>query len=44
MDPQLNQSLSHMSDLSIERVFGAAKRLLADTDPQAAKAEAEADA
>ena len=32
IDPQLNQSLSHMADLSVERVMGAAKRLLADTE------------
>jgi ADP-heptose:LPS heptosyltransferase len=44
VDPQLNQSLSHMSDLSVERVFGAAKRLLADTEPATSAAEAEADA
>ncbi|HEX8570402.1 MAG TPA: glycosyltransferase family 9 protein [Caulobacteraceae bacterium] len=34
IDPQLNQSLSHMADLSVERVMGAAKRLLADTEPK----------
>jgi ADP-heptose:LPS heptosyltransferase len=34
IDPQLNQSLSHMADLSVERVTGAAKRLLADTEPK----------
>jgi ADP-heptose:LPS heptosyltransferase len=33
VDPQLNQSLSHMQDLSVERVFGAAMRLLADMEP-----------
>ena len=34
IDPQLNQSLSHMADLSVERVMGAARRLLADTEPR----------
>ena len=41
VDPQLNQSLSHMSDLSVERVLGAAKRLLADTGPETEAVEAE---
>ena len=41
VDPQLNQSLSHMADLSVERVMGAARRLLADTEPREdARAEA----
>lgn len=31
-DPQLNQSLSHMSDLTVERVLNAAMHLLAETD------------
>jgi ADP-heptose:LPS heptosyltransferase len=30
-DPQLNQSIAHMSDLSVERVYGAAVQLIADT-------------
>lgn len=31
LDPQLNQSLSHMSDLSVDRVYNAALKLLAGT-------------
>jgi ADP-heptose:LPS heptosyltransferase len=34
IDPQLNQSLSHMADLTVERVMGTARRLLADTEPK----------
>ena len=32
VDPQLNQSLPHMSDLSVDRVLTAANRLLAETE------------
>ena len=41
IDPQLNQSISHMNDLSVERVLGAAKRLLADTRREGEDAETE---
>jgi ADP-heptose:LPS heptosyltransferase len=43
LDPQLNQSLSHMSDMSIDRVYNAALELLAETggaDGAAAEADA----
>jgi ADP-heptose:LPS heptosyltransferase len=32
LDPQLNQSLSHMSDLSVDRVYTAALEMLARTE------------
>jgi ADP-heptose:LPS heptosyltransferase len=38
IDPQLNQSISHMSDLSVERVLGSAKKLLADTETEDTRA------
>ena len=37
IDPQLNQSLSHMADLSVERVTNAAKQLLEETAPAEAE-------
>ena len=38
VDPLLNQSLSHMQDLSVERVFGASMKLLAELEPVMAEA------
>jgi ADP-heptose:LPS heptosyltransferase len=39
VDPQLNQTVGHMADLSVERVMGAARRLLAETEPAAEPVE-----
>ena len=41
IDPQLNQSISHMNALWVERVLGAAKRLLPDTPREGEHAETE---
>ena len=35
IDPDLNQAVCHMMDLSVERVYEAARALLAETEPKA---------
>jgi ADP-heptose:LPS heptosyltransferase len=39
IDPDLNQAVCHMMDLSVERVYEAARALLAETDPKAQAAQ-----
>lgn len=40
LDPQLNQSIAHMSDLSIDRVYAAVTKLIDDTGEDEARAAA----
>ena len=38
LDPDLNQRVCHMMDLSVDRVYEAARALLAETEPKGGKA------